>query len=123
MLLAVDFRLSRPKEIVLVHGGDPASLRPFLAVLRDGFYPRQVLVQLSQQDVEAWSERLPIVRGKRAGRSGVTAYVCEEGICALPTSDPKRFAVQLSASLEDAQTPKKTGSNASSTIEPGLESR
>ena len=95
MLLALDFKLAGPKEIVLVHRGDPAELTPFLDVLRDEFLPRQVVVHLAEKDVEAYATRLPIVRGKRSGAAGAKAYVCEAGICALPTSEPERFRAQL----------------------------
>ena len=123
MLLAVDFKLSRAREIVLVHDGEAGRLEPFLEILRASFLPRQVLVHVEEERIATWAARLPIVGGKRAGRSGVTAYVCEAGVCALPTSDPERFASQLAPPREGAGTPQKIGSNASSSIEPGAESR
>ena len=113
MLLAVDFKLGRPKEVVLVHSGKSSDLAPFLAVLRSEFLPRQVLVHVSEDQAKTLAEELPILKGKRAGRRGITAYVCEAGICALPTSDPERFRSQLKEPIGGPGAPKKIGSNGS----------
>jgi len=110
MLLALDFKLGRPKEVVLVYRED-SSLEPFLAVLRSEFLPRQVLVQASEEQAKLLGEQLPILKGKRAGSRGITAYVCEAGICALPTSDVERFRTQLTQPIDGSKAPKKTGSN------------
>ncbi|NIL99461.1 MAG: hypothetical protein GTN89_00510, partial [Acidobacteria bacterium] len=112
MLLAVDFTLGRPKEVVLVHDGD-ADPEPFLDVIRAEFLPRQVLVRVTENRVKALGERLPIVKGKRAGKKGVTAYVCEAGVCALPTSDVERFREQLVKPTDEPEASKKIGSNES----------
>ncbi|NIM64195.1 MAG: thioredoxin domain-containing protein, partial [Acidobacteria bacterium] len=109
MLLAVDFKLGRPKEIVLVHRGETALIEPFLDVLRSEFLPRQVLVHASEAQVKALGDRLPILKGKRAGSRGVTAYVCEAGVCALPTSDVERFRRQLLEPVDEPQPSKKIG--------------
>jgi uncharacterized protein YyaL (SSP411 family) len=111
MLLAVDFKLGRPKEVVLVHSGKDSDLAPFLAVLRSEFLPRQVLVHVSEAQARTLAEVLPILKGKRAGRHGLTAYVCEAGICALPPSDAKRFRSQLTEPVGGAGVPEKIGSN------------
>ncbi len=111
MLLAVDFKLGRPKEVVLVHGGQASDLGPFLAVLRSEFLPRQVLVHVSEEQAKALAGALPILKGKRAGRRGITAYVCEAGICGLPTSDPETFRGQLTEPIGGSRAPKKIGSN------------
>jgi hypothetical protein len=106
MLLAVDFKLGRPKEVVLVHAGAPA-LAPFLDVVRSEFLPRQVLVHVSETRAKTLGEQLSILKGKRAGSSGITAYVCEGGICALPTSDVERFRSQLTEPIGGPEPPKK----------------
>ena len=62
-------------------------------------------------------------RDSNSKRLGVKAYVCKAGVRALQTSDPERFTEQHAGSVDDAGTPKKIGSNASSPIEPRAESR
>jgi uncharacterized protein YyaL (SSP411 family) len=118
MLLGLDFKLGQPKEVVLVHGGKESVLAPFLEVLRSEFLPRQVFVYVSEEQAKTLAKRLPILKGKRSGRRGITAYVCEQGVCALPTSDAERFRKQLTQPLDSAGTPKKTGSNDSPPIDP-----
>ncbi|MFQ5766682.1 MAG: thioredoxin domain-containing protein [Acidobacteriota bacterium] len=96
MLLALDFRLDRPKEIVLVRpaeGGDPA---PLLDRLRRTFLPNRVLVDVTEgADLARLAELVPLVEGKVARGGKVTAYVCEKGVCKLPTTDPEQFARQI----------------------------
>jgi uncharacterized protein YyaL (SSP411 family) len=38
---------------------------------------------------------VPLLAEKRALGGRATAYVCEEGVCALPTGDPDVLAEQL----------------------------
>ena len=112
MLLAVDFKLGRPREVVLIHDG-AAKLAPFLEVIRSEFLPRQVLVHATETQAKTLAEQLPILKGKRAGSEGIMAYVCESGICALPTSDAERFRSQLTKPVDGSQPPEKIGSNGS----------
>jgi uncharacterized protein YyaL (SSP411 family) len=38
---------------------------------------------------------VPLVKGKQAQGGAVTAYVCEQQVCELPTTDVAVFARQL----------------------------
>jgi uncharacterized protein YyaL (SSP411 family) len=38
---------------------------------------------------------VPWITGKVAQQDRVTAYVCENRVCALPTTDPEVFAGQI----------------------------
>ena len=97
MLLAVDFYLDRPKEIVIVTPARRAQAEPFLAKLRRTFLPNHVLVVAAEgQDLAAQSELVPLLKAKVAQDGAPVAYVCEQGICELPTGDPEVFARQLS---------------------------
>ena len=99
MLLALDFRLGKPKEIVIVTKRDKAEAEPFLAELRDTFLPNRVLVVAVQgKDLKAQSELVPLLEGKVARKGKATAYVCESGLCKLPTTDVDVFVEQLKAS-------------------------
>jgi uncharacterized protein YyaL (SSP411 family) len=92
MLLALDFIHDSPKEIVLVRpkGGGVERL---LAKLRDAFVPNRVVAIVSEGDGAA--EWIPLVAGKSALEGLATAYVCENGVCAYPTSDPDVFSNQI----------------------------
>ena len=82
MLLAVDFLLGTPREVVLVRprGGSDEEL---LDRVRARFAPAQVIVRAEEG---AGFSKLLQDRVAQAGRA--TAYVCYRGACQLPTSEP-----------------------------------
>jgi uncharacterized protein YyaL (SSP411 family) len=96
MLLALDFALDTPKEVLLVRpeaGGDAA---PLLDVLRGSFLPNRIVSMVTEgEELETHAQLIPLLGGKRAREGLVTAYVCEDRVCAAPTSDPSVFAEQL----------------------------
>ena len=95
MLLALDFYLDRSKEIVLVTRGSTGA-EPFLDVLRQTFAPNKVVIVVREgEDLKRQSTVVPLVAGKVARGGQPTAYVCEQGVCKLPTTDPQEFARQL----------------------------
>jgi len=98
MLLALDWRLDRPREVVVVTAGRRDGSEALLAPLRRGFLPNRILAVVPQRgrahDLE---DMLPLVKGKVAQDGRATAYVCEHGVCQLPTTDPEVFARQLAA--------------------------
>ena len=97
MASALDYYLDDVVEIVLVRApGDEAGASALLAVLRGTFVPNRMLAVVDgEEGAAAVAERLPLVAGKgpRAGRS--TAFVCFEGVCQLPTSEPEALRAQL----------------------------
>jgi len=96
MLLALDFQLDTPKEVVIVTAGSRSEAEPLLAKLRATFLPNRVLVVASQgADLAAQAQLVPLLEGKVARKGQVTAYVCERRVCRLPTSDPEVFLQQL----------------------------
>lgn len=98
LLLAVEFTLATPKEIAIVTpAGQMAKAEPFLSELRKKFMPYSAIVVLPEGTIlEEHAKVVPWVRGKIAQRGQVTAYVCEKGICKLPTTDLKIFAGLIS---------------------------
>jgi uncharacterized protein YyaL (SSP411 family) len=90
MLLAVDFLLSEPREVVLVRprGGDDAKL---LETVRSRFSPSQVLVRHEDGAEPA----TPLARDRPAKDGAPTAYVCVRGACQLPVTEPSQLAALL----------------------------
>ena len=96
MLAAVDFSLDKPKEIVIVKPTVDATAEPLLAKLRAAFVPNRVLSVVTQgSDLERQQQIIPLLQFKVAINGKVTAYVCEQQACALPTADPAVFAQQI----------------------------
>ena len=61
-----------------------AQLRPALR--------RQLQVDARRRQVDELARVVPSAQGKLARDGKTTAYLCREGLCELPTSDPKQFA-------------------------------
>ncbi len=97
MLVALDFFLDSPKEIIIITPpGKKDAADPFLIELRKQFLPNRVLMVVAEgNDLKSLEKVLPLVKGKFAQEGKATAYVCEKGICNLPTHDPAVFAVQI----------------------------
>jgi uncharacterized protein YyaL (SSP411 family) len=96
MLLAVDFHLDTPKEVVIVAPSERSEAEPLLDRLRQTFLPNRVLIVVSQgPDLASHAKLVPLLDGKRALQGRPTAYVCEKRVCELPASDPEVFARQL----------------------------
>ncbi|HEV8716550.1 MAG TPA: hypothetical protein VGX03_27495 [Candidatus Binatia bacterium] len=97
LLLAVDYHLDTPKEIVIVTPKSRADAAPFLAQLGTTFLPNRVLTVVTEgEDLAAHAQLVPLVASKVAQGGKATAYVCEQKVCALPTTDPSIFAKQIS---------------------------
>ncbi len=90
---ALDFYLSRPKEIALI--GDPAhaATQALAAEIHRHCIPNRVLLAAGA-DVPADSA-LPLLAAKTLLDGSPAAYVCENYACQLPTSDPATLARQL----------------------------
>ena len=98
MLIAVEMFHWPPREVVIVRpsGSLPAVAEPMLAVLRSVFMPHKVVLQVQEGAQLAEVAKLaPIVREKVARGGKVTAYVCTDGVCKLPTTDPAKLKAQL----------------------------
>ena len=96
MLLAVDFHLDTPKEIILVTPSSRAEAAPFLERLAATFLPNRILaVAVEGTDLETQAAVVPLIEGKYAIGGVATAYVCENRVCDLPTTDPEVFARQI----------------------------
>ena len=90
MLLAVDFLLSEPREVVLVRPRGESD-RALLDTVRGRFSPSQVLVRHEDGAPPA----TPLARDRPPKDGAPTAYVCVRGACQLPVTDPAQLAALL----------------------------
>ena len=96
MLLAVDFHLDTPKEIVIVVPHAREEAQPLLDELSATFLPNRILAVVAEGDeLDSHTALIPLLEGKVARDRQPTAYVCENRICDLPTTDPAVFATQI----------------------------
>jgi uncharacterized protein YyaL (SSP411 family) len=88
MLVALDYYLDTPKEIVLVSQSAQAELAPLVKALAGVFVPNRVLIPVyGGAQAKALGERVPLVEGKVPINEAPTAYVCENHVCKRPTTD------------------------------------
>jgi uncharacterized protein YyaL (SSP411 family) len=94
LLAALDFYLSRPREVVIV--GDPAS--PDTQALVDAVYasylPNKVVAGRAPEDEEV-AGLVPLLADRPTRDGRATAYVCEGYACQMPATEPEVLARQL----------------------------
>ena len=91
---ALDFYLSRAKEVVIVgERGDRATADLVHEVFRN-YLPNRVFVGSSDAAVNYGSD-LPLLQDRHLTNGLPTAYVCENYVCQLPVNDPADLAKQL----------------------------
>jgi uncharacterized protein YyaL (SSP411 family) len=92
MLCGLAFRLDRVLEIVIVTPDDGRGAAPFVEQLASRYVPSHVLaVVTAGAPSRALAQMVPLVADKTLRDGRPTAYVCEQHVCKLPTTDPERF--------------------------------
>ncbi len=86
MLMALDFALGPSKEIVVAGAADAAGTKALLATVRRHYLPRSV-VALHPPNDGAIEALVPFVKSQMMLNDKPTAYVCENYVCKLPTTD------------------------------------
>ncbi|MFL6334601.1 MAG: thioredoxin domain-containing protein [Pyrinomonadaceae bacterium] len=89
---ALDFYLSKPKEIVVV--GEAEEARPLLREVWGRYLPNKVVV-LSKGAEPAAAQIVPLLQDRAAQGDRATAYVCENYTCLQPVNTPEELAAQL----------------------------
>jgi hypothetical protein len=96
MLVALNFSLSKPKQIVLAGQRDSEGMRSLLRELRRRFVPNKIVLMIdSQESRRALMRYLPVVEGMGGIAGSATAYVCEDYACKLPVTSAGELAALL----------------------------
>jgi uncharacterized protein len=95
MLVAYEFSLSKPKQVILV--GDPTSphTQEMLKLLYAHFAPNRIVLLVDDAGRKVLAGYLPVIESMTRVDGKTTAYVCENYTCKLPTADPAKFAELL----------------------------
>ena len=83
LLCALDFYLSKPKELVLVGSRQKPDMKELLAKIHGCYLPNKTLI-VAQEDNDA--ALIPVARGKTALGGKATAYVCHNFTCSQPVT-------------------------------------
>jgi uncharacterized protein YyaL (SSP411 family) len=97
MMSALDYSLGTTKEIVIVSLKNKSSEKElFLKEFRNTYLPNRVLIQVEQgKHSDKIAELIPLVKDKVTIKNSAVAYVCEKGICHLPSLTAEDFAKQI----------------------------
>lgn len=102
MLASIGWLEGSPKQVLLQGDSDSAEMGRLVDVVRRHFLPRHVLVMIDEKSRPFFEARVPFVAALPEAEHGpATAYVCENFVCQLPTSDP----VMLAKLLENGPAP------------------
>jgi len=85
-LIALDYALSRPREIALVGAPGAPDTRALVEAAFDGYRPHQV-VALGAADGAPPS--VPLLEGRKSIDGRATAYVCVDFACRAPVTEPE----------------------------------
>jgi len=111
MLIALDYHLDEPKEVVVVRpASDGEGAAALMAPLRGAFVPNRIVSVVREgAELDAHAALVPLLSGKRALQGRPTAYVCVNRVCGYPTPDPAVLAEQLARTkpLEKGEEPTK----------------
>jgi uncharacterized protein YyaL (SSP411 family) len=95
MIAAVDFALSKPRQVVIAGDLTRQDTQTLLDVVNQRYLPNKVLFVVDGGDSQQLAGWLPFIQGMHPIDGKATAYVCENYTCKLPTSDPGRVAQLL----------------------------
>lgn len=88
MLVALDASLAKPRQIVIAGPRDSAATKALLREVQARFIPDKVLLLADGGAGQKWlGERLEFIRTASPIDGQPAAYVCEDFVCQLPTSD------------------------------------
>lgn len=101
MLVALDFYLDKPKEIIVIAPGEKEKGADHLiGTFRTKFVPNRILAVVGEgKDLEVQKKIIPLVEGKEARQGKTTAYVCESGACGLPATNQDEFLKQIEKTM------------------------
>jgi uncharacterized protein len=92
MISAVDFALSKPRQIVVAGDRARQDTQALLSVVNQRYLPNKVLFVVDGADGKQLAGWLPFIEGMHPLNGKATAYVCENYTCKLPTTDPAQVA-------------------------------
>jgi len=92
-LLALDFAVRGPVELVLVGPREAPAMRTMLEAVHRRYVPNRVVAHVDPAAPVTLTGSL--VEGKQAVDGQVTAYVCRDFTCSAPVTDPEALGALL----------------------------
>lgn len=90
MLVAVDFSLDQPKQIIIAGKPEAPDTRALLRAVHERFLPNKILLLADGREGQAYLQKhLPFIAALLPLAGKATAYICEDYACQLPTAEIK----------------------------------
>ena len=103
-LVALDFSLSKPKQVIIAGVSTDPSTQSILKELHSRFIPNKIILLADGGEGQrVLASHLPFVKGIRMIGGKPTAYICENYSCELPTSDLAVIAQLLEGKRKNPQ--------------------
>src|SRR5438094_1143411 len=97
ILVALDYSLSKPRQIVIAGKNDAPETKALLKEVRRHFLPTTILVLADGGEGQKYlGEKNEAIRAISMVEGKPAAYVCENFTCKAPVTDPKALAELLS---------------------------
>ncbi len=98
MLAALDFQLSKPRQIIITGDAQAPDTQAILKEVHSRYIPNRIVLLADGGALHRrLSERLEILKSVRRIEGKATAYICHDYVCDLPTNDPGKVAQLLDA--------------------------
>jgi uncharacterized protein len=99
MLVALDFSLSKPRQIVIAGKPDAPETKALLAEVHRHFLPNKILLLADGADGQKYlGEKNEALRSMSILNGKPAAYVCENFTCKAPVTDPDELRKLLTTS-------------------------
>jgi uncharacterized protein YyaL (SSP411 family) len=96
MLVALDYSLSKPRQIVIAGNNDASETKALLKAVRSQFLPKTILLLADGVEGQKYlGDRNEAVRAMTPVDGKPAAYVCENFTCKAPVTDPKQLTELL----------------------------
>ncbi|MCI0694818.1 thioredoxin domain-containing protein [candidate division KSB1 bacterium] len=95
-LVALDFSLSKPKQIIIAGKANDPNTRTLLEEVHSRFIPNKIILLADNGKAqETLASYIPFIESVQMLDGKATAYICENYACRLPTSDREVVAKLL----------------------------
>jgi uncharacterized protein YyaL (SSP411 family) len=95
LLVAVEFALSDPKEVVVAGAPADPETQALVAKVRAAFPPHRVVALVHDGNRAALEKLSEVVKGKGPVGGKAAAYVCQRGVCEAPVTEAGGLAQRL----------------------------
>lgn len=100
LLVALDHATAPVREVVVAGSPTDPATSSLWKIVAPTSHARVLPARLPAEGASpVLSAGFPALQGKKALRGGATAFVCEQGRCEMPTSEPAKLRAQLRAAL------------------------